>query len=112
MGKHTDRSIANLGLEILLEFLGQVEKQPTIAQEIYKAYYIPVLKDILYVLTDRLHKSQFHLQTLVLRHLCRLVEVGATSAPLWDPRTDSDIQSNQQYVRVYIAKLLSGAFSN
>merc|ERR1711871_834645 len=34
--KHTDRSIANLGLEILLEFLGQVEKQPTIAQEIYK----------------------------------------------------------------------------
>jgi exportin-1 len=110
--KHTDRLIANLGLEILLEFLGHVEKQPTIAQQIYKAYYIPILKDVLYVLTDRLHKSQFHLQTVVLRHMCRLIESGAASAPLWDPRTDSGVQSNQQYVRVYIAKLLAGAFPN
>ena len=75
-------------------------------------FFISILKDVLYVLTDRLHKSQFHLQTVVLRTMCHLIERGGASAPLWDPRADPGMESNQQYVRVYTAKLLSSAFQN
>jgi exportin-1 len=110
--KHTERNIANLGLEILLDFLRHVEKQPSIAQQIYQSFYIPILKDVLFVLTDRLHKSQFKMQTDVLRHMCSLVESGAANAPLWNPQVDVGMSNNQQYVRTYVAKLLANAFPN
>jgi exportin-1 len=110
--KHTDRNIANLGLEILLDFLKHIETQPAIAQQIYQAFFMSILKDVLYVLTDRLHKSQFHLQTTVLKHMCYLIESQAVTSPLWDPSQQSQVQNNQQYVRMSIASILSSAFPN
>lgn len=101
-----------MGLEILLDFLKHVETQPAIAQQIYQAFFMSILKDVLYVLTDRLHKSQFHLQTTVLKHMCYLIESQAVTSPLWDPSQEPQVQNNQQYVRMSIASILSSAFPN
>ena len=59
------------------------------------------------LITDRLHKSQFNMQCKILRHLFSLVDHGKITSPLWNPQQATGIASNQQYVRVYLANMLS-----
>lgn len=56
--KHTMREIADLGLQICLELLGNFSKTDVdIASEFYRRYYLSILQDVFFVLTDTDHKS-------------------------------------------------------
>jgi exportin-1 len=70
------------------------------------------LNDVFYVLTDRLHKSQFNTQCKILRHLFSLVETGKVTSPLWNPQQHTGVSTNQQFLRVYLANMLSSHFKN
>ena len=52
------------------------------------------------------------MQCKILRHLFGLVEHGKITSPLWNPQQAAGVASNQQYVRVYLANMLSKYFKN
>ena len=136
--KHTARDIGETGLEILNAMLENcVTSPPEVAQPFYSAYYLSLVQDVMYVLTDRLHKAHFKQHATVLRHMFHLVESGAVTTPLWESAFAAQIGvkaayegklnaaaatnggvvppqllTNQQFVREYVRTLISSSFSN
>jgi exportin-1 len=52
------RDIADIGLNICEELIVNISQtDPTIAGAFYQSYYLSILQDIFFVLTDRDHKS-------------------------------------------------------
>ncbi|PRP84096.1 exportin-1-like [Planoprotostelium fungivorum] len=112
--KHTERHISETGLSILLELLKNIsEESAEISSGFYKLYFIPLLTDIFYVLTDTMHKSAFKLQATILMTMFRLVETGAVTVPLWPANANMDpSMTNQRYLRQNVIDLLTHAFPN
>ncbi|KAH8044428.1 hypothetical protein JL720_17091 [Aureococcus anophagefferens] len=109
--KHTERNVADTGLEILYELLLNVGRTVDDAkQPFYRAFVLPLIQDVLAVMTDRLHKSGFKMHATLLRHLFHLVEAGHVTAPLFDDPTK--YPSNQAFLRDHVANLLSTSFPN
>lgn len=110
--KHTERNVSDMSLEILLGFLTNVNNHPQISQAFYKSYLITLIEDVLYVLTDRTHKSGFKMHSTILRYMFMLVEQNQIQIPLFDQNAVSPGMSNQLYVRQYVGNLLIRAFPN
>ena len=140
--KHTARDIGETGLDILTALLENVAGSgPDIAQPFYAAYYLSLVQDLLFVLTDRLHKAAFKEHATLLRHLFHLVESGAVTTSLWQspfavrigaatafearlnalaaaaanggpPIDPARKLTNQFFVREYVSGLISQSFTN
>ena len=151
--KHTMRDIADMGLSCALimdasfsfffsltdlfsrlvctEVVDNFSSQaPEISNGFYQQYYLSILQDIFWVVTDADHKSGaytyasithmgadsfqgFRLQSHLLARMFELVETGQIQLPLFDPATVSDPNiSNSEFLREYCVKLLQSAFSH
>ncbi|GAA5943651.1 hypothetical protein JCM10213_008936 [Rhodosporidiobolus nylandii] len=104
--KHTMRDIGDLGLTICVELIDNVVAAgPATSNGFFQAYYLALLQDMFFVLTDADHKSGFKSTALVLARLFKLVEQGDIQVPL-----DPSATSNPQFVAEYTANLLKSAF--
>lgn len=82
-----------------------------VSNAFFQQYFLSVMQDIFYVLTDADHKSGFKLQCVLLARLFQLVETGQIQAPLYDPAAVPDpTMSNSLFLREYCANLLKTAF--
>ncbi|TIB03312.1 hypothetical protein E3P96_01932 [Wallemia ichthyophaga] len=109
--KHTMRDIADTGLYLALEVIDNVLKTDQgVANAFFQTYYLSILQDSFYVLTDSDHKSGFKLQSTLLARLYGLVASNSISAPLYDPAQVDPSTSNAIFVRDYSANLLANAF--
>ncbi|GAA5969817.1 hypothetical protein JCM3765_002195 [Sporobolomyces pararoseus] len=107
--KHTMRDIGDLGLTICVELIDNVVAAgPNTSNGFFQAYYLPLLSDMFFVLTDADHKSGFKSTALVLARLFRLVETGDIQVPL-DPSVTS-APGNSAFVAEHSANLLKQAF--
>ncbi|KAK9063110.1 hypothetical protein SSX86_016980 [Deinandra increscens subsp. villosa] len=110
--RHTERNIAETGLNLLLEMLKNFQNSE-FRNQFYQSYFVLIVQEIFAVLTDTFHKPGFKLHVLVLQHLFCLVESGALTEPLWDASTVSySYPNNGAFVREYTIKLLCGSFPN
>ena len=107
--KHTERNVAETGLNTLLELLNNVQASQ-VMNDFYRAYYLGLLQDIFSVLTDTLHKPGFKLQAMILSHLFLAVESGAITTPL-NPEAGAT-KTNQQYLRELLLQMFSSSFPN
>lgn len=110
--KHTERNIANTGLEILHELLLNVGRNPNIAQGFYQQYLLALIQDVFAVLTDRLHKSGFKMHSTLLRHMFHLVQMNQVTVPLFDTERAPMGQTNPVFLRDHISNLLITSFPN
>jgi exportin-1 len=136
--KHTSRETGETGLSILLSLLENVATAgPDLSQPFYAAYLLPLITELLLVLTDRLHKAHFRQHCDVLRHVFYLIESGAVQTPLWEsPMAVSSgaaaayqaslarsaaanggvvpptAMSNQQFVREFVRSWVTATFKN
>ncbi|GAA5968577.1 hypothetical protein JCM21900_004793 [Sporobolomyces salmonicolor] len=78
---------------------------PNTSNGFFQAYYLALLQDMFFVLTDADHKSGFKSTALVLARLVKLVEQGDIQVPL-----DPSASSNPAFVAEYSANLLKSAF--
>lgn len=113
--KHTMRDIADTGLSICLDVINNFSaSDPVIANQFYQAYFLNLLNDVFYVLTDNNHKSGFKLQSQVLARMFFLVETGAVQAPLFTPAQAQEMNepnlNNASFLRNYMVNLLQNAF--
>lgn len=110
--KHTERTVAETGLDILHELLTNVHQTPAVAQGFYASFLLSVLGDVLGVMTDRLHKSGFKQHAALLRHIFHLVETGGVTVPLFDVTQHAAGTTNQQFLREHVAQYLLNMFPN
>jgi len=97
-----------VSLEIINNFAGA---DPQIANQFFQQYYLSILQDTFFVLTDADHKSGFKLQSLLLARMVQLVATDQLQAPLFDPAVVNDANmTNAKFVRDYTANLLKSAF--
>jgi exportin-1 len=113
--KHHDPFISERACLALRDFLGAVAgAAPAHASAFFSAFVVGVLQDLLFVLTDRMHKPQFVLHVEIIRGLFDILGRGTITTPLWDPRSDPQPEgtSNPQYIVRRIGTMLSRAFPN
>ncbi|KAH8918944.1 hypothetical protein BT69DRAFT_1353506 [Atractiella rhizophila] len=109
--KHTLRDIGDLGMNIAYELVENVTRSDAqVANGFFQQFYLPMIQDVFYVLTDVDHKSGFKFQTDLLAKLIGLVEQDQISVPLFDPATQDSSMDNKKFVRDYVANLLRSAF--
>jgi exportin-1 len=128
--KHTMRDIAETGLNctcscfldfrvlysrftaVSLEIINNFASADSqIANQFFQQYYLSILQDTFFVLTDADHKSGFKLQSLLLARMVQLVATDQVQAPLFDPAVVNDANmTNAKFVRDYTANLLKSAF--
>ncbi|XP_042047123.1 protein EXPORTIN 1A-like [Salvia splendens] len=110
--RHTERNIAETGLNLLLEMLKNFQA-PEFCNQFYRTYFLTIEQEIFAVLTDTFHKPGFKLHVLVLQNLFCLVESGMLTEPLWDAATvPYPYPNNGMFIREYTIKLLSTSFPN
>ena len=110
--KHTDRSISEVALKTLYDFLQNVRGTASMSQPFYRGYLLWLVESLLALLTDRLHKSDFSLHATLLRHLFHIVELGHVQVPLFDPSAAAPGMNNSTFVKEQTAALLLRAFPN
>lgn len=110
--KHTHHDSAETGLKMCLDLLHNFAAlDPSVAAPFYQSFYLPLLQDILYVLTDTDHKAGFKLQTLILAHLFEVVTTpGRITVPLFDTARSAQFSSNAAFLQDYVKQLLRNAF--
>ncbi|KAJ6606940.1 CRM1 C terminal-domain-containing protein [Mycena sp. CBHHK59/15] len=110
--KHTVRDIADIGLNLCFEVVNNfASSAPEIAAPFFQQYFLSIVQDIFFVLTDTDHKSGFKLQVMVLARMFQLVDTEPIQTALFDPSQVLDPSfTNLTFLREYCANLLRGAF--
>ncbi|KAG0570872.1 hypothetical protein M758_6G185900 [Ceratodon purpureus] len=111
--RHTERNVAETGLNLLLEMLTSFESSE-FCNQFHQTYFLTIEQEIFAVLTDTFHKPGFKLHVLILQHLFYLGDSGALTQPLWDVATlgPTAFPNNMEFVRDYSIKLLGTSFPN
>lgn len=111
--RHTERNIADTGLNLLLEMLTNFQASE-FCNQFHQTYFLTIEQEIFAVLTDTFHKPGFKLHTLILQHLFCLADSTVLTQPLWDVATlgPTAFPSNAAFVCDYTIKLLSTSFPN
>ncbi|DBA80101.1 hypothetical protein WJX79_000920 [Trebouxia sp. C0005] len=111
--RHTERNIAETGLNLLLEML-QSFQHSDFATQFHKTYYLTLMREIFAVMTDSFHKPGFKLHVKILHHLFSIVNSGVIKAPLWDEadKGPTAYPNNAVFVHEFVSNLLSQSFPN
>jgi exportin-1 len=111
--KHDNREVENTGLAMCLELINNMaETDAQTAGIFFQQFYITILQDVLFVLTDSDHKAGFKTQCMLLSRMFNLVETNKISQPLYQPADAAQGTSNKEYVSTFTANLLQRAFGN
>lgn len=105
--KHYQIELAEIGLETMNELLSKVVLNQEIANVFFQNFYMSILQDTFFVLTDSLHKSGFYKQALIIMKLIVVVEDEMFQGKLSD-----DYASNKEFVIEYLSDALVKLFSN
>ncbi|KAJ3967974.1 Crm1-F1 [Lentinula raphanica] len=116
--KHSARDIGDTGLHMCLEILEAFSSSsPEVAQAFYGQYFLLIVQEIFYVMTDSEHQSGFSLQALVLLRMFKIVNESRMPAEVLDPQLDSSTTEGRimsmtcsEFFQSYCIKLLSTAF--
>ncbi|KAL9602240.1 MAG: hypothetical protein Q9219_001964 [cf. Caloplaca sp. 3 TL-2023] len=112
--KHDNREVENTGLSMcneLMDNMAEVPDQGT-SSLFFQQFFVPILQDVFFVLTDPDHKSGFKSQSMLLARMFYLVESGRISEPVYTPEQAPVGTSNKDFLRSFVGNLLQRAFAN
>ena len=129
--KHDNREVENTGLSMCIELMDNMAEHtdPQTSSMFFQQFYITILQDAFFVLTDSDHKagkshhslchlsmltsrSGFKLQTLLLSRMFYFVETGKITEPVYTPEQSPAGTSNRQFLLDFIGNLLQTALPN
>ncbi len=129
--KHDNREVEMTGLSMCIELMDNMAEHtdPQTSSMFFQQFYITILQDAFFVLTDSDHKagkshhplchlsmltsrSGFKLQTLLLSRMFYFVETGKITDPVYTPEQSPAGTSNRQFLLDFIGNLLQSAFPN
>ncbi|RMZ92348.1 hypothetical protein DV736_g407, partial [Chaetothyriales sp. CBS 134916] len=111
--KHDNREVENTGLAMCLELINNMaQTDAQTAGVFFQQFYISILQDVFFVLTDSDHKAGFKTQCMLLSRMFQLVEHNSVSVPLYQPDQAAAGTSNKDFVTTFTSNLLQRAFPN
>ncbi|KAH0544667.1 Exportin-1 [Glutinoglossum americanum] len=111
--KHDNREVESAGLGMCIELLNNVaETDPQTSSAFFQQFFIPILQDVFFVLTDTDHKAGFKSQSMLLARMFYFVASGRVQAPLYSPEQAPAGTSNADFLRDFVGSLLQNAFPN
>ena len=111
--KHDNREVENTGLAMCLELINNMaETDAQTAGVFFQQFYVPILQDVFFVVTDSDHKAGFKSQCMLLARMFQLVETNKISQPVYQADQAPQGTPNKQFVSQYTADLLQRAFAN
>ena len=109
--RHTERNVADLGLNLLLELLNSIQKSQFV-NAFHQKHCVQLIQEIVAAMTDTFHKPGFKLHVLILQHLFSVVaDPTVLTVPIWDA-SQKQYPSNEHYVREHLSGLLASSFPN
>ena len=116
--KHDNREVEYAGLNMCLELITNIaETDPGTSNAFFQQFFVPILQDVFFVLTDTDHKAGFKSQTMLLSRMFYLVNPadGTESkiqGPIYPPDQAPAGTSNKDFLAGFVANLLQNAFPN
>ncbi|KAL8795670.1 MAG: hypothetical protein Q9195_001908 [Heterodermia aff. obscurata] len=111
--KHDNREVENTGLTMCIELMDNMaDSDPQTASMFFQQFFVPILQDVFFVLTDSDHKAGFKSQSSLLSRMFYFVESGKLTEPVYRPEQAPAGTSNKDFLRGFIANLLQNAFAN
>lgn len=117
--KHDNRDVEAAGLNMCLELINNIAEKTDVqtANAFFQQFFITILQDVFFVLTDNDHKAGFKTQSMVLMRMFYFVEPADGSAPkiqgpIYNPDQAAAGTSNKEFLANFVANLLRGAFPN
>lgn len=111
--KHDNREVENTGLTMCLELMNNMAETDTQTSSIFfRQFFIPILQDVFFVLTDSDHKAGFKSQAMLLSRMFYFIESGKVQEPIYSPEQAPLGTSNKDFLQEYVANLLQNAFKN
>ena len=89
------------------ELLSKVVLNQEVANVFFGNFYMSIMQDTFFVLTDSLHKSGFYKQALIIMKLVAVVENN-----MFEGSLSSDYSSNREFVVRYLSETLARLFPN
>lgn len=129
--KHDNREVENTGLAMCLELMNNMADTDAQTSSIFfRQFYIPILQDVFFVLTDSDHKAGtcflisclygntngkpagFKSQAMLLSRMFYFIESGKVQGPIYSPEQAPPGTSDKDFLQEYVANLLQNAFKN
>lgn len=116
--KHDNREVEYAGLNMCLELITNIAETDTATSNaFFQQFYIPILQDVFFVLTDTDHKAGFKSQSMLLSRMFYFVAPadGTTpkiKGPIYPPGQAPEGTGNKEFLGEFVANLLQNAFPN
>ena len=107
--KHDQPELAEIGLVTMSELISKVSFNSDICNTFMKVFYMTILQDIFYVLTDGLHKGGFIHQAEVIMKLFSIIQNGIVTEPFEENDSGDE---NKDYISNYLTNALVQLFTN
>ncbi|KZF25552.1 exportin KapK [Xylona heveae TC161] len=111
--KHDNREVESAGLNMCIELMNNMaETDPTTSGLFFQQFFLSILQDVFFVLTDTDHKAGFKSQSMLLARMFYFVESGKITQPVYTPEQAPAGTSNSDFLREFVGSLLQNAFPN
>ncbi|KAI6784308.1 Exportin-like protein [Emericellopsis cladophorae] len=117
--KHDNRDVEGAGLNMCLELINNIADKTDVsaANEFFQRFFVNILQDVFFVVTDPDHKAGFKTQSMVLMKLFYYVQPAdgtqpKIQGPIYTPEQATAGTSNKEFLANYVGNLLQNAFPN
>lgn len=116
--KHDNREVESAGLNMCLELITNIaETDAATSNAFFQQFFVAILQDVFFVLTDTDHKAGFKSQSLLLSRLFYFVNPADSTTPkiqgpVYTPEQAPAGTSNREFLAGFVANLLQTAFPN
>ena len=112
--KHDNREVENTGLSMCIELMDNMAEQADTqtSNSFFQQFFLTILQDVFFVLTDSDHKAGFKSQSLLLSRMFWFIETGRITEPVYTPDQAPAGTNNRQFLTGFIGNLLLSAFPN
>lgn len=117
--KHDNRDVEAAGLNMALELINNIAEKTDVqtANAFFQRFFITILQDVFFVVTDNDHKAGFKTQSMLLMKLFYYINPADGSqpkiqGPIYSPDQAAAGTDNREFVANFVANLLQNAFRN
>jgi exportin-1 len=117
--KHDNRDVETAGLNMCLELINNIAEKTDVqtSNAFFNQFFITILQDVFFVLTDQDHKAGFKTQSMLLMRLFYFISpADATQpkiqGPIYQPDQAQPGTSNREFLGNFVSTLLQNAFGN
>ncbi|KAM7190533.1 exportin [Rhypophila sp. PSN 637] len=117
--KHDNRDVETAGLNMCLELINNIAEKTDVqtSNAFFQQFFITILQDVFFVLTDQDHKAGFKTQSMLLMRMFYFVQPADGSpakiqGPVYQLDQAQAGTSNQEFLGNFVSTLLRNAFPN